>query len=186
MAKKDVSARYTLESILESNLGHNEKPDYALVKATVSFIKMDQDKDPWYTACPVEGCNKKVTETMEGGWQCEKCNQTHEKCSRRYILNMTISDQTGKTWVTAFNDIALPLLKGRTADELHELKQDGQDGEYEDAFTDACFQSYLVTLRVKAEMVNDEMRIKNTIQRMTPIDLKTECDALLDAISKYN
>lgn len=24
-----------------------------------------------------------VTETMEGGWQCEKCNQTHEKCSRR-------------------------------------------------------------------------------------------------------
>lgn len=61
-----------------------------------------------------------------------------------------------------------------------------KDGEYEDAFTDACFQSYLVTLRVKAEMVNDEMRIKNTIQRMTPIDLKTECDALLDAISKYN
>ena len=61
-----------------------------------------------------------------------------------------------------------------------------QEGEYEDAFTDACFQTYLVTLRVKAEMVNDEMRIKNTIQRMTPIDIKTECDALLDAISKYN
>ena len=39
MAKRDISARYTLESILESNLGHNEKPDYALVKATVSFIK---------------------------------------------------------------------------------------------------------------------------------------------------
>lgn len=39
---------------------------------------------------------------------------------------MTISDQTGKTWVTAFNDIAQPLLKGRTADELHELKEEGQ------------------------------------------------------------
>lgn len=62
----------------------------------------------------------------------------------------------------------------------------GQDGEYEDAFTEACFQSYLVTLRVKAEMVNDEMRTKNTIQRMTPIDVKTECDALLNAISKFN
>ena len=61
-----------------------------------------------------------------------------------------------------------------------------QDGEYEDAFTKACFQSYLVTLRIKAEMVNDEMRLKNTIQRMTPIDIKTECDALLDAINKYN
>lgn len=61
-----------------------------------------------------------------------------------------------------------------------------KDGEYEDAFTEACFQSYLVTLRVKAEMVNDEMRLKNTIQRMTPVDIKTECDALLDAINKYN
>ena len=35
---------------------------------------------------------------------------------------MTISDQTGKTWVTAFNDIALPLLNNRTADELNEAK----------------------------------------------------------------
>lgn len=39
MAKKDISARYTLESIRENNLGHNEKPDYALVKGTISFIK---------------------------------------------------------------------------------------------------------------------------------------------------
>lgn len=22
--------------------------------------RVDQDKDPWYTACPMEGCNKKV------------------------------------------------------------------------------------------------------------------------------
>lgn len=44
----------------------------------------------------------------------------------------------------------------------------------------------MVTLRIKAEMVNDEMRLKNTIQRMAPIDMKTECEALLDAISKYN
>lgn len=39
---------------------------------------------------------------------------------------MTISDQTGRSWVTAFNDIAEPLLNGRTADELNELKEEGQ------------------------------------------------------------
>ena len=39
MAKRDISARYTLESILESNLGHNAQPCSALVEATVSFIK---------------------------------------------------------------------------------------------------------------------------------------------------
>lgn len=39
MAKRDISARHTLESIRESNLGHGEKPDYAVVKGTISFIK---------------------------------------------------------------------------------------------------------------------------------------------------
>lgn len=40
----------------------------------------------------------------------------------RYILNLTLSDQTGKTWVTAFNDMAEPLLGGKTANELYEMK----------------------------------------------------------------
>lgn len=61
-----------------------------------------------------------------------------------------------------------------------------QEAAYEDAFTEACFQTYMVTLRVKAEMVDDEHRVKNTIQRMTPVDFKTESQALLDAIAKYN
>lgn len=61
-----------------------------------------------------------------------------------------------------------------------------QDAEYEEVFVEACFKTYLVTLRIKAEMVNDEERLKFTIQRMAPIDFKTESQALLDAISKYN
>ncbi|CAM9450721.1 unnamed protein product [Scytosiphon promiscuus] len=185
-AKKNIAERHTLESIREANLGHGDKPDYAVVKATISFIKLDADRGPWYTACPNDGCNKKVTETMEGGWQCEKCNQTHQNCNRRYILSMTISDQTGKSWVTVFNDQAVPLLENKTADDLFQLKEAGEEAEFEDIFAEACFKSYLVTLRVKAEMVNDELRIKNTVQRMTPLDVSAECDALLDAISKYN
>lgn len=35
-------------------------------------------------------------------------------------------------------------------------------------------------------MMSDEMRIKHTVQRMNPIDMKAESQALLDAISKYN
>lgn len=44
----------------------------------------------------------------------------------RYILSLTMSDQTGKTWVTAFNDVAEPLLGGKTANQLHELKESGE------------------------------------------------------------
>ncbi|CAM9432177.1 unnamed protein product, partial [Hapterophycus canaliculatus] len=124
-AKRDLAERHTLESIREANLGHGDKPDYAVVKATISFIKLDQDRGPWYTACLNDGCNKKVIETMEGGWQCEKCNQTHQNCNRRYILSMTISDQTGKSWVTVFNDQAVPLLENKTADELFQLREAG-------------------------------------------------------------
>eukprot|EP00752_Nemacystus_decipiens_P010206 g9095.t2 len=187
VAKRDVSARYTFDSIRESNLGHSEKGDWANVKATISFIKLDPEKEgPWYTACPNDGCNKKVTEGMEAGWHCEKCNQTFPECNRRFILNMTISDQTGKQWVTVFNDQAVPLLNNKSADELHELKEGGQEAEYEEIFTEACFKTYLMTVRIKAEMMNDEMRIKHTVQRMNPIDLKAESHALLDAIAKYN
>lgn len=39
---------------------------------------------------------------------------------------MTISDQTGKQWVTAFNDQAVPLLDSKSADELYQLKEGGQ------------------------------------------------------------
>eukprot|EP00903_Cladosiphon_okamuranus_P009556 g9099.t1 len=186
VAKRDVAERHTLESIRESNLGHNEKGDWVVVKGTISFIKLDPEKDPWYTACPNEGCNKKVTESMEGGWTCEKCNQTHAECNRRYILNMIISDQTGRQWVTVFNDQAVPLLDNKSADELFQLKEGGQEAEYEDIFTEACFKTYLMTLRIKADMVSDEMRLKHTVQRMNPIDIKAESRALLDAIAKYN
>lgn len=61
-----------------------------------------------------------------------------------------------------------------------------QEAEYEDYFTEACFKTYLVTLKMKADMLNDEMRIKHTVVRMNAIDMQTECNALLDAISKYN
>lgn len=61
-----------------------------------------------------------------------------------------------------------------------------QEAEYEEVFAEACFKTFLMTLRIKAEMINDEMRIKHTVQRMNPIDIKAESQALLEAISKYN
>lgn len=38
---------------------------------------------------------------------------------------MQISDNTGKAWVTAFNDQAVELLDNRTADELFQMKEEG-------------------------------------------------------------
>jgi replication factor A1 len=114
--------RKTISVIKDDNLGFGEKADYLGFKATINYIK--HDNEPWYTACPTEGCNKKVSETMDGNWFCEKCNQAFPNCQRRFILSLTVADHTGTAWVTCFNDQAKELLEAE-ADYLHELKTTG-------------------------------------------------------------
>lgn len=117
------------------------------------------------------------------------------------------SDQSGTAWFSLFNDMAAKLL-GKSADELYEMKSMGQvcvpyqyhrtntsipfwlyyciqDQEYEAVFAAALFQQFVFKSRVKADTVNDEQRVKNTILRMDAIDYETECKELLNAISLY-
>ena len=49
-------------TIKDMNLGTREKPDFITTKVMICFIRHDSDRGdgPWYTACPTEGCNKKV------------------------------------------------------------------------------------------------------------------------------
>lgn len=80
------------------------------------------------------GCNKKVTETMNGEFHCEKCNKTFPtvrlffllysrlsysyylilsylilpiQCIRRYILSVSMADHSGSNWFTLFNDTVI-------------------------------------------------------------------------------
>jgi replication factor A1 len=178
----DVAARTEMENL--SGLGRGEKPDYVNVKGRVAFIKHDQEQGPWYTACPTEGCNKKVVEDG-GGWHCEKCNRTHPNCVRRYILNLSVADPTGRHYFTAFNDIAQPLLGGRSADQLYELKENDNE-EFENIFMEACFKEIVFCARGKMEMVADEQRLKFTILRAeTNLDPAVESSNVLKAIEAY-
>ncbi|CAM9891896.1 unnamed protein product [Phaeothamnion confervicola] len=178
--------RRPISHIREYNLGHAEAPDYLSVKATVTFIKHDQESGgPWYTACPQEGCNKKVTASMDDNWHCEKCNQTYPNCNRRYILKMTLTDDSGLTWATSFNDTGVSLM-GKTAEELNMFKTNGQEAAFEAAFFDACWQQLSVRLRLKAEVVKDEERVSATVMRLAPIQMVPECASLIAAINKYD
>lgn len=78
------------------------------------------------------GCNKKVTETMNGEFHCEKCNKTFPtvrlfsvlssprlillsylllptQCIRRYILSVSMADHSGSNWFTLFNDTVITI-----------------------------------------------------------------------------
>jgi replication factor A1 len=44
---------------------------------------MKHDNEPYYRACTNGDCKRKVLETMEGAYRCEKCDRTMESCNYR-------------------------------------------------------------------------------------------------------
>jgi len=180
-----IEKRSDFSTIRDKNMGAGEKADYATVKGCISYIKKDQEGGPWYTSCTNANppCNKKVVESGGGGYHCEKCNIQMQECNYRYILNMTLIDSSGSTWVTLFDDQAKALLK-MDARELNELRMTRPD-EYDRVFSEVLFKPYMARLRIKQEAVNDEMRQKSVAMSMTPVDFPAECQRLIEAINKY-
>jgi len=173
--------RKSISSLRDDGLGLSDKADYVTIKATVNYIK--HDNDPWYAACTTPGCNKKVVENFGGGYRCEKCDKTIDNCIRRYILSLTLADDTGNAWFSIFNDEAVKLL-GHTADELHNLKMEGLNDMYEEIFAKANFQTFVIKARVKQENVNGDMRMKNTVFKLDKVDYVSESKFMLEAINK--
>jgi len=176
-----------ISSIRDDNLGHNEKPDWVDVKATLMYIKTDR---AWYEACTNQRdgrqCNKKVipmTGDMDGPFTCEKCNAQIDRCQRRYILSAQFSDATGKQWMTIFNDEGEKLMGGKTADDLNMLMESDHQ-QYKDLFQTVCFQQYKMALRIKVESVQEEMRVKATVRNISPVDYVAESQRLLGEIEK--
>ncbi len=99
--------RKLFSAVKDENLGTSqEQADFFSVRGTITWISRELTRPPWYTACPQEGCNKKVTEDATGQWHCTKCNKSYPSCKPRYIMAMTCTDATGSQWVTAFNEVA--------------------------------------------------------------------------------
>lgn len=103
-----LEKRKNILAIKEEGLGMGEKGDFVTIKGAVIYIK--HDNDPWYTACPTPNCNKKVIETMNGQYSCEKCNKLFPECHRRFILSINMADHTGSNWFSLFNDTVSILI----------------------------------------------------------------------------
>lgn len=186
-----VEERKTIAHIKNENLGHSnpDKPDWINFKATFNWIKTDKDGGAWYTACPNEGdpCKTrfKVTQTADGNYNCERCQGTFPNCVRKFIFSATLTDDTSTTWVSLFDDQARTLLENVTADEVYEKSYSQGDIESYNAYFDkALFSEWILTCKVKQEMVQDEMRTKTSVYSMHPVDYVKESKELLAAIQK--
>ncbi|KAJ6759595.1 REPLICATION PROTEIN A 70 KDA DNA-BINDING SUBUNIT A [Salix koriyanagi] len=179
-------ARKTVSQIKHEGLGRSDKPDWATVRASISFIKTDTF---CYTACPLmigdRQCNKKVTRSGNSRWQCDRCNQEFDECDYRYLLQIQIQDHTGLTWVTAFQESGEEIL-GYPAKELYLLKYESNDTRFADIIRSRLFYQYLFRLKIKEEMYGDEQRVKITIFKADKVSYSSESRYMLDLISKVH
>ncbi|EGZ23584.1 hypothetical protein PHYSODRAFT_556228 [Phytophthora sojae] len=173
--------RAVINDIKGKQLGFGQKPDYITVKGTVNFIK--HDTGVFYQACPK--CQKKVVADVAQNYTCEKCQTSYSNCENRYILSVVMLDHTGSTWTTCFNDQGKVVMNGRTADEIGELR-DTNPTLYESTFKEALFKQYVCRLRVKAENVQEELRVKAGVVNLEPVNFVQESKDLLQAIAQYN
>jgi replication factor A1 len=190
-----LEQRKVLRDIKGDHLGFGEKPDYICVKGLFTFFKI-RDEGPWYTACanPDPPCNNrcKATMTSDQSWHCERCGQTRDTCSRRYILSATIADDSCTTWVSMFNEQVMEVIgQELTADLLYDKyfaessnPEVNPIDDFNAIFNRSKFTEWVFKLKVKNEDVGGETRTKVTIYSLVPVDYVKESREMIDAIAK--
>jgi replication factor A1 len=182
-----VDPRKTFQQLKVEDLGiRGDKAFYFLSRCTPIFFRHDNDKPPWYSACPTPNCNRKVSQDAAKMWRCEKCDKSFAVPSPRYILSVHAVDTTGDLWLTAFNDVAQQLL-GHTAQAVSEFKDAGNEKAYEQVFKDANFKTYLFKCRAKQELREEtgDTKVRFHVLAATPVNYKQECHFLLEEIGAY-
>jgi replication factor A1 len=127
-----------------------KKPIFYNAMGIVSYIP---GKNLYYNACPVDKCAKKLTESGDGHWQCEKCGGTFDKPMAKYIGKAKLTDDSNSIYVTINTDKVGQKVIGKTAQETAEAL-DGPMSDSEDFTThlrDRCMIDYYFTLMVKQE-----------------------------------
>lgn len=178
-------ARKNVSQIKDEGLGRGDKPDWIMLKGSVSFIKSDNF---CYAACPLpvgdRTCGKKVTKMSGGSWRCERCDREFEKCEYRYLLQAQVQDHSGLTWVTAFQESGADIV-GCSAEELFTLKQH-DEAKFAEIIRSCLFRPFLFRIKIKEEHYGEELKVKITVAGAERVDPSTESRYLLDAISKFD
>mmetsp|Transcript_111608 Transcript_111608/g.322586 ORF Transcript_111608/g.322586 Transcript_111608/m.322586 type:complete len:637 (+) Transcript_111608:377-2287(+) len=184
---ENFNDRKKIADIKNQHMGGGEKGDYLSFKANFTFFKKDKEGGAWYTACPnkEDPCRNrcKVTQTTDGNWQCDRCQGIYPTCNRKWIFSGTVADDSASTWVSLFDDQAMTLFNGATADEIFQ-QYENQD-VYDSCFERANYTEWVLKCRVKNEMVNEESRTKVTVVRMDPVDYVAESKNILAQLEKW-
>ena len=176
---KFIAQRITIQKAQNENLGRSEKGDYFNVKGAINFLKVDNFA---YPACSNENCNKKVIEQPDGTWRCERCDTNNAAPLWRYMLTISILDETNQLWLTLFNEQAEQLL-GVNANELTRMKE--EEPEIFSKITQSIqMNQYDFRVRAKEDTYNDQTRIRYTAANIHKLNFKSEADYLATQLSE--
>lgn len=176
---KFIAQRITILKAQNDNLGRSEKGDYFTIKAAINFLKVDNFA---YPACSNENCNKKVIEEPDGTWRCEKCDTNNAAPQWRYMLTVSVLDETNQLWLTLFNEQAEQML-GLDATELVRLK-DEDPTQFTKITQSIQMNQYDLRIRAKEDTYNDQTRIRYTVANIHKLNWKSEADYLANQLSE--
>ncbi|GLJ26742.1 hypothetical protein SUGI_0521040 [Cryptomeria japonica] len=107
---------------------------------------------------------------------------TMVECNYSYLLPVNLPDGTGTAWAIAFDDVGTQLIK-KTAKELCALENDATTTKTPcSVIKKLVSHHYSFTLLVSTDTYNFESNMKVTINKVSSVDYKSECDALLTEI----
>ncbi|KAG8827827.1 Replication factor A protein 1 [Serendipita sp. 399] len=171
----------TINDVRVSDLGSNDTAaDFFNIRATIIILK---EESMMYAACKGASCNKKVTPT-QGGYFCEKCNQTWDQPEHRYLLGLQVADHTSQLWLQAFNDVGV-LVLGMSADELNEIRERDEQ-EFSKVVHKAMSKTFNFSCRAKQDTYQDSTRVRYGINRAYPLDYAAETRNLHKMLSQYS
>ncbi|KAG9015276.1 Replication factor A protein 1 [Tulasnella sp. JGI-2019a] len=170
----------TCRAIKDSNLGQSDNGDYFACRGTVVNIKADA---VMYAACPGDKCSKKVHEGSPGEWRCEKCDRSYPEPEYRYLLTMSIADWSDQIWLQIFNEIGVTLF-GMSAKALHDLQEEDPSAAL-DVVQQAQCKAFNFSCRAKQDNWNDQTRVRYGVNKIWPLEYKTEGNFLLETIKQY-
>ena len=144
-------------------------------------------------------CMKKVVESGDGTYRCEKCMKEKSEFKWRMILQLNMADASDNNWATCFQvnhlilffsfcsnncfllqDYAEKILNV-TSQELGDALERDEE-RYNSIFTEATFNTFNFRMRAKQDQYNDETRVKHSIIGVDPINWSQHCSKLINEI----
>eukprot|EP00286_Rhodomonas_abbreviata_P021427 CAMPEP_0181292350 /NCGR_PEP_ID=MMETSP1101-20121128/2460_1 /TAXON_ID=46948 /ORGANISM="Rhodomonas abbreviata, Strain Caron Lab Isolate" /LENGTH=639 /DNA_ID=CAMNT_0023396815 /DNA_START=98 /DNA_END=2017 /DNA_ORIENTATION=+ len=172
--------RKLISDIEAEGLGKSTvKPDYLSLTASVVWVN---DEKTWqYPSNP-----KTKTKVVQQGdsWYDEKNSEMLDTCQRRYILPVSFSDFTGRSFLTVFDDDAKKIFGGISADEMWEMSNTDEK-RFKDLWKSIMFKTWTIRVRAKSESFQEETRVKCQAVSMEPVNFVSESRHLLERIRRY-